>query len=77
METDRTVTLQPVVMAIPNSLHIYQPSCFRPIKKVSEAEFLEHYADHAHIIRYAPDVWKPSRQVTAYARGLDGWYIVL
>jgi hypothetical protein len=74
----RNVILQPVTMLRPNAQFIYAPSKLRPVKRISEREFVTCYAGSAQAIQvsFEADGVSNPQPVTAYGRGLDCWYIV-
>ncbi|MBE7550463.1 MAG: hypothetical protein HS126_05235 [Anaerolineales bacterium] len=78
------VTLQPIVMRIPNSYGVYSPSKLEPQKKIYYEEFLSRYAEYPREIRVCLDetptpstLFQRSKLITAYGFGLDCWYIVV
>ena len=71
------VRLQHIAMLQPTAEFIYAPDGW-PAKKFDYAEFLEKFADRPHVIQvsFADDGVSDPQPVTAYANGLDCWYIV-
>lgn len=69
--------LQPIAMRMPTADGIHAPSRLKPIKEMAESKFLKLYADSARAIQVSFDADGVSdpRPITAYAFGLDGWYI--
>lgn len=64
------IILQPVAMLKPGKESNYEPSRISPPKEISEAEFLERYAD------WPKEIMVSGRRQTAYSFGLDCWYVV-
>jgi hypothetical protein len=73
-----TVRLQPIAMVRPSRDCIYVPSRIRPVREVSEKEFLKRYAHtpRAMLVSFEADGVSNPQRVTAYGFGLDCWYIV-
>lgn len=72
------IVLQPIAMVRPTAAGIYAPSRLQPRRTISEAAFLEVYADHPHqaLVSFAPDGYSNPETVTVYGFGFDAWYIV-
>lgn len=71
------VTLLPVAMGnYPADISVYAPSKLRPPETITEAEFLERFADHAKNGVVSVDGGEP-KCITMYGHGLNCWYIVV
>lgn len=74
------VTLHRVSMVVPTTDCIYAPSRIdTELKRLSECEFLERYADGAQcmLVSFEDDGFSNPQRVTAYGYGLDCWWIVV
>lgn len=73
------ITLTRIAMRVPTRQCIYAPSKTRPEpRRITEAEFMARYADHAHaaMVSFEPDGVSNPQSITAYGFGLDCWWIV-
>jgi len=73
-----TITMQPIAMIRPTRECIYAPCRLSPVREISNAEFLEKFADRPHVIQvsFEPDGVSNPQPVTAYGFGLSCWYII-
>lgn len=75
-EFDRTVTLKPIAMIVPNKEGIYTSNKLEKPKVISQTEFLLKYSDHPKPIKVSEDGKNNWQIITAYGYGLDCWYIL-
>lgn len=68
---EQMITLIRIAMVRPNA-GVYAPG---PQRQITEDEFVDRYADHAHVIRvsFEPDGISNPQPVTAYGFGSVWW----
>ena len=87
MDTNRTVTLQPVSMVLPTKRCVYSPSAIEDRIQISYTDFLHRLTDAGQAMWFNPDpsptydtINSGAKRVTAYLDVLDwraGWFVVV